>query len=61
MLGGEVGPSISQDGKGGCVGGVAGFRDPDGGVNCWSGQGAVVWLGAGRNASRWCVDTAGTW
>ena len=61
-MGGAVSTSVSRDKKGGRVlCGVGGVRDFDGGVNCWSGQGAVVWLGAGRNGSRWCVDTAGTW
>ena len=55
-----MGTSVSQDKKGGLVCGVAGVRDPDGGVNCWSGQGEVVWLGAERNGSRWCGDTAET-
>ena len=59
-MGGAVVTSGSHVMKGGRVGGVAGFRDPDGGVNCCSGQGAVVWLGAGRNGSRWWGDTAET-
>ena len=57
-MGGAVVISGSRDNKGGRVGGVAGGRDPDGGVICCSGQGAVVWVGAGRNGSRWCGDTA---
>ena len=52
-MGGAVVISGSRDNKGGRVGGVAGGRDPDGGVICCSGQGAVVWVGAGRNGSRW--------
>ena len=59
-MGDAVVTSGSHVMKGGRVGGAVEGRDPGVGVNCCSGQGAVVWLGAERNGSRWCGDTAET-